>query len=190
MKNIVFISFLFMTKAFFGQVIDTNNFNYPELEKMILKKINEYRKTKNLNTLACSEVLKINVSVRTSSANALKDSLFHMLFPQNDTVLSRKLYNELYKITNGKCGNKIPLFIGVPDGGEIICAHKGLHETYDELASTIVNSWLNSPKHKAIIENKFEVIGNTPGLFSCSVKKSKGGRYYSTVNFVCIFGLF
>ena len=190
MKNLTLISVLFLVSNLYSQKIDVNNFNYPLLEEMILKKINEYRKTKNLNTLACSEVLKINGSVRTSSTNALKDSLFHMMPPQTDTILNRKLYNELYKITNGKCGNKTPLIIDVPDGGEIICAHKGNHETYDEMASTIVNSWLNSPKHKAIIEEKFEGMTNIPGLFSCSVKKSKSGKYYATVNFFVVAGLF
>jgi len=188
MKKVFLFVVLFLVTNLYSQKIDTNNFNYPLLEKMVLQKINEYRKSKNLSELYYSEILKVNGSLKTSTANAEKDSAFHMPPPHNNEVLNRKLYNELYVVTNGKCGVEKPKFVHMSNGLEIICVNIGIDKTYEELSNRIVKGWLNSPKHKVVIDTNFDGSGGTPGFFSCSTKKSKSGRYYTTVNFVTIWG--
>jgi hypothetical protein len=190
MKNLLLISVLFVVSNSFTQIIDTNNFNYSLLEKMILQKINDYRKSKKLSELYYSEILRVNGSVRTSIVNAKKDSMFHMIPSSDDQLLNKKLYNELYTITKGKCGVENPQHVDMFNGGEIIHVSKGIYKTYEELSNTILNGWLNSPKHKEIIEMEFLTLNKIPGLFSCSIKKSKSGKYYTTVNFVTVETLF
>ena len=190
MKKLLLIIVLFVVNNSFTQIIDTNNFNYPLLEKMVLQKINDYRKTKKLSELYYSEILRVNGSVITSTANAKKDSAFHISPPNNDEVLNRKIYNELYKVTNGKCGKENPKYIQMFNDSEIICVPSGKYKTYGIMSTEILNSWLNSPKHKEIIEMEFLTLNKIAGLFSCSIKKSKSGKYYVTVNFVTIETLF
>ncbi len=183
MKKLLLISVLFVSGLVKSQIIDTNNFNYSLLEKMILQKINEYRKTKKLSPLVFSETLRVNASVKTSTANAKKDSAFHMPPLSTNLELYGKLYNELYVVTNGKCGVEKPQFVGFTKNGEIISKCIGLDKTYEELSNNIVKSWLNSPKHKETIELPYT---EKLSVFSCSVKKSKSGKYYTTVNFISL----
>lgn len=190
MKKVFLFVVLFLVTNLYSQKIDTNNFNYPLLEKMVLQKINEYRKSKNLSELYYSEILKVNGSLKTSTANAEKDSAFHMIPTSKDQVLNKKLYNELYILTKGKCGVVNPQHVDMFNGGEIIHVSKGVYKTYEELSNIILNGWLNSPKHKEIMEMEYLTLNKIPGLFSCSVKKSKSGRYYITVNFVTVETLF
>jgi uncharacterized protein YkwD len=190
MKKLLLISVLFVSGLVKSQIIDTNNFNYSLLEKMVLQKINDYRKSKKLSELYYSEILRVNGSVKTSTANAKKDSAFHMIPTSKDQVLNKKLYNELYILTKGKCGVENPQHVDMFNGGEIICYPSGYFKTYENMSSEILNSWLNSPKHKEIIEMEYLTLNKIPGLFSCSVKKSKSGRFYITVNFVTVETLF
>jgi hypothetical protein len=190
MKKLLLILVLFVSGLVKSQIIDTNNFNYTLLEKMVLQKINDYRKTKKLSELVFSETLRVNASVKTSTANAKKDSMFHMIPSSDDQLLNKKLYNELYTITKGKCGVENPQHVDMFNGGEIIHVSKGIYKTYEELSNSILNGWLNSPKHKEIIEMEFLTLNKIPGLFSCSIKKSKSGKYYVTVNFVTVETLF
>jgi hypothetical protein len=42
---------------------------------------------------------------------------------------------------------------------------------------------MNSPKHKAIIELPYD---ENKSVISCSSKKSKSGKIYTTVNFISL----
>jgi uncharacterized protein YkwD len=183
MKKVFLFVVLFLVTNLYSQKIDTNNFNYPLLEKMVLQKINEYRKSKKLSQLVFSETLRVNASLKTSTANAKKDSAFHMPPLATNLVLYRNLYNELYKITNGKCGIENPEFVGFTQNGEIICISPEPNETYEIMTNKIFNSWMNSPKHKAIIELPYD---ENKSVISCSSKKSKSGKIYTTVNFISL----
>jgi uncharacterized protein YkwD len=183
MKKLLLILVLFVSGLVKSQIIDTNNFNYTLLEKMVLQKINDYRKTKKLSELVFSETLRVNASVKTSTANAKKDSVFHMPPLATNLVLYRNLYNELYKITNGKCGIENPEFVGFTQNGEIICKSTDSYETYEIMTNKIFNSWMNSPKHKSIIELPYD---ENKSVISCSSKKSKSGKIYTTVNFISL----
>jgi hypothetical protein len=58
--------------------------------------------------------------------------------------------------------------------------------TYDDLSKSIFNGWLSSKNHKLTIESMFKDPNGFSGMISCSVKKSKSNKIYTTVNFVTV----
>lgn len=187
MKRLVLIFVIAVNSSMYGQTkIDYKQFDYALLEKLVIEKINHYRDSLKLKTLYTSAVLRESYSYITASENAKQDKPFHTEFRSNET----NLYNELYNLTKGKCGSKNPSILLVASAAEVVaCINMGdiLCKTYDEMAKRILRGWLNSKKHKAIIEYSYNMdTVRGPAGISCCVKKSITGKYYIAVGFVLL----
>ena len=187
MKKLVLIFAIAVNSSIYSQTkIDYKQFDYTLLEKLIIEKINHYRDSLKLKTLYTSSVLRESYSYITASENAKQDKLFHTEFKGNKT----NLYNELYNLTKGKCGSKNPDILLVATNAEVAaCTTIGdiLYNTYNEMANCIFQGWLNSKKHKQIIETSYntgDIQG--PAGISCCVKKSVTGKYYTAVGFILL----
>ena len=184
---ILIILTLLVSVKLFSQTIDYNNFDYSLYEKKVIEKINNYRNGLGLETLYSSNTLKNFTSVKTSTQNSSQDKGFHLKADETNNDINKKLYGELYSFTGGKCGVKEPSSVFINEGyGEIISVVNGKYDTYDDLASDVLNAWLHSPGHKKTIETKFVNLDNFAGLISCSAKISKSGKLYTVVNFVSV----
>ena len=188
MKNLFLLLFgILFCVNLFSQKIDYANFDYSLYEKKVLEKINNYRISIGLKSLYTSNTLKNFTSVKTSTQNSIQDKAFHLKADDTNDTINRKLYDELFNITKGKCGVKEPSSVFINEGyGEIISVVNGKYDTYDVLANDVLNAWLSSPNHKKIIETKFVNLDNFAGLISCSAKISKSGKLYTAVNFVSV----
>jgi hypothetical protein len=190
MKKLFLVFSVAVSSFAFSQAetpIDYSKFNYSLLERMIIDEINDYRVTIGLKELYTSKVLKDSYSSVTASINAKQDKSFHTTFNHYDNIVTEKLYNELYKSTNGECGNEMPFNLFIKQSGEIIAiASSEYSTTYEDLATSIVQAWLDSPGHKKIIETKFEHASGHPGQISCCVKKSTSDIFYFAVGFVLL----
>jgi len=186
MKKLGLIFVITINSIVFSQTkINHTNFNYNLLEKLVIKKINNYRDSLKLKTLYTSHILRESFSYITASINAKQDTLYHVPYTTwlKDTP---KLYNELYNLTNGKCGSKNPRVLLIVKRPEIIYTFTCLtRKTYEELADRMLRGWLNSKGHKAIIELLFdqENVHGQSGI-SCCIKKSSTGIYYAAVGFI------
>ena len=187
MKQLVLIFVIAVNSSIYSQTkIDYKQFNYTLLEKLVIDKINHYRDSLKLKTLYTSSVLRESYSCITASENAKQDKPFHTEFRSNKT----NLYNELYNLTKGKCGSKNPSILLIAQSAEVAaCINMGdiLCNTYDEMANRILRGWLNSKKHKAIIETSYN-MGDIqgPAGISCCVKKSATGKYYVAAGFILL----
>jgi uncharacterized protein YkwD len=178
---------LLFTISVYCQNIDYSNFDYKTFETKVVEKINEYRKSIGLKQLNLSQTLKSYTSDKTSSDNSKNDLGKHLQVSKINDTINLKLYQEIYKYSNGKCGSKEPSNIFINEGfGEIISICEGKYSTYDELAIKTLNGWLNSPGHKKIIETPFLDLNGYSGLISCCSKFSKSNKLYTTVNFVSV----
>jgi uncharacterized protein YkwD len=73
-------------------------------------------------------------------------------------------------------------YIQILKYGENLCTLLGCSSsTYQEFASIIVKSWLNSPPHKKIMESDYTLYGYN-GLIACSVRKSVSNKYYVLID--------
>ena len=186
MKKLVLIFVITMNSVVFSQTkINHTNFNYTLLEKLVVEKINNYRDSLKLKTLYTSHILRESFSCITASTNAKQDKLYHVPYATWNKD-APKLYNELYNLTNGKCGSKNPNTLLIVQRPEIIQAFTCLtFKTYEELSDSILRCWLNSKGHKAIIELVFDQENvHGPAGISCCVKKSSTGKYYVAVGFI------
>ena len=186
MKKLGLILVITINSIVFSQTkINHTNFNYNLLEKLVIEKINNYRDSLKLKTLYTSHILRESFSCITASINAKQDKLYHVPYTtwNKDTP---KLYNELYNLTNGKCGSKNPSVLLIVQRPEIIQSFTSLTcTTYEELADRMLRCWLNSKGHKAIIELLFDQENvHGPAGISCCVKKSITGIYYVAVGFI------
>lgn len=188
MKNLLFILFaiLICFTCSTQTKIDFNKFNYSLLESKVIDQINNYRVSMGLQPLFVSEIMKTNISDATSIANATADRVFH-IDPnkyQNNQTIWGGVYNELFEVTKGTISTIPPKLFWFALSGEIInVVPQNNFGTYEEMSKQILTAWLNSPGHKSIIETPFIHISNTPGVISCSVKKSKSNKFYVTANF-------
>lgn len=140
--------------------IDVNKIDFSILEQKVIDQINTYRQKRGLKKLNVSTQLREKWSCVTVNANVKLDSLFHTRHDKKN--------------------------IDLPYAAEIGSCHVGLknityfYKTYEELSISIVNGWLNSPKHKEIIETTPDL----PDMYiSCCAKQAKSGNLYAFVNF-------
>ena len=185
MKLILLFCFV-LSFTTLAQKIDYNNFNFTLLETKVLYQINTYRKSLGLCELYSSKTLRDSVSDKTSTLNSKQDRPFHLEMDVNNEGLNSMLYSELFILTNGKCGSKNPSILFIDQAAEIISMAEGNFLTYDDLSKSIVNGWLSSKNHKLTIESMFKDPNGFSGMISCSVKKSKSNKIYTTVNFVTV----
>jgi len=107
MKNLFLLLFgILFCVNLFSQTIDYANFDYSLYEKKVLEKINNYRISIGLKSLYTSNTLKNFTSVKTSTQNSIQDKAFHLKADDTNDTINRKLYDELFNITKGKCGVK------------------------------------------------------------------------------------
>lgn len=185
MKLILLFCFV-LSFSTVAQKIDYNNFNFSLLETKVLDQINTYRKSLGLCELYSSKTLRDSVSDKTSTLNSKQDRPFHLEMDVNNEGLNSMLYSELFILTNGKCGSKNPSILFIDQSAEIISMAEGNFLTYDDLSKSIFNGWLSSKNHKLTIESMFKDPNGFSGMISCSVKKSKSNKIYTTVNFVTV----
>jgi uncharacterized protein YkwD len=158
-----------------GQI---SNFKVEVFNEKLYKKINEYRKKNNIDTLIYSKdseelISKVNVNKMVS-----KSLCYH---PNVNFYDGRKIGESLfiyyYKTFNLKREYPEDDFITY---AEISAFTSKTFNNYDEMVEYFLNGWINSQKHKEIL--------HTPlynGLCSSFIKKGKEG-FYVTFDFIDI----
>jgi hypothetical protein len=188
MKYIITLSLLFSLFVCKSQKIDYNNFDKKLFETLLFEKVNNLRKSINVDTLCWSNILYKEVTTKQISTIVKEDRLFHpdMMKMWNDSTRVRNLLsNESEK----KFG--IKTVQSSFDGPRMMISENlfsgfNLNMTYEELVDFIVNGWDNSSGHK---ENQRGVYStsNKPGFASCSVGVIPNKKkVYVVINFVYI----
>jgi hypothetical protein len=159
-----------------NDTIDLNNINHELLQKLVLQKINAYRKQNKIHTLIPSVELKKLWSDITASQNAKQQKLFHTKY---------KYDSDQY--IDGKLCKDTLIFRGVVLTGEIIQSIGNLYiyNTYNELATAMIKAWIASPRHHIIIKTEFQDYYKNPGFISCSTI-IKENKIYAAVNFITL----
>jgi uncharacterized protein YkwD len=168
------------------QMIDINNVDYNKLNTKVFNKINNYRKTMNIDTLIYSSVVNEKVSKVNTSKMVENNKLYHPGYSITDQAFVSKLSEEYIKITKNKCfEGKVKEYVSISRSGEIILSttcDENNCLTYDEFAESCLNSWLSSPPHKKILISSYKNFSGVSGLASCNVAK-KEGTFYVAFNF-------
>ena len=77
MKHIIILSFLFSSTISNAQKIDYNHFDKKLFEKILFEKLNDLRKSINVDTLVWSNILYKEVTVKQVSIVTKENRLFH-----------------------------------------------------------------------------------------------------------------
>jgi uncharacterized protein YkwD len=176
-KLILIIGLIYLGMiTFLGQI---NNFNVNTFNKKVYQKINDYRKKNNIDTLIYSKaseelVSKVNVNKMTE-----KSLCYHPDVNFYDyRKIGESLFIEYYKKLNLK--REYPEFDSVWYA-EISAFTSKKFNNYDEMVEYFLNGWINSPKHREILNTNFKLSHS--GICSTYIKKGKEG-YYVSFNFI------
>ncbi len=175
-KLILIIGLIYLgTITLLGQI---NNFKVEIFNEKLYKKINEYRKKNNIDTLIYSKVSEELVSKVNVNKMVEKSLCYH---PEVNFYDGRKigesLFIEYYKKLNLKREYPEDDFVTY---AEISAFTNKTFNNYDDMVEYFLNGWINSPKHNEILH-----IPLYRGLCSSFIKKGKEG-YYVTFDFIDI----
>jgi hypothetical protein len=182
MKYIVTLIVLITSFFGFTQKIENGVINYSLLESEIVKQVNSHRKEFGVDSLPTSKVVNQEITSKNALLNSKSDSGFHPNYDRTNKVVNEKIYKEICSIEG--ISSLTPEILDMCSYGEIISVVEGVQPTYQDFASACIKGWVNSPKHKKIMETNFTNVNGFEGLISCSVKKSITGKYYVVVNFI------
>jgi hypothetical protein len=162
-----------------SQTFTEKNFNIQIFNKKLCQKINKYRKKNNIDTLIYSKLSEELVSKVNVDKMVEKSLCYHPdVNFYDDKKIAEPLFVDYYK--------KIKKVREYPDDdfvtyAEISAFTNKTFNNYDEMAEYFLNGWINSPKHKQILNTKFK--SPFPALCSSYIKKGKDG-YYVTFDFL------
>ncbi len=186
MKIFVIHFLLFFNFYLFSQQINSQNFNSSEMNRVLLKSFNEYRKSKGLDTLIYSQTVFDSLSYKNCVEVSSSCGFYH---PSITNRWKNKGLRELIvkESFNSVGGNVIRHSSGLPwmDARENAFRTYGSFTTYEEIAKLAIESWENSPSHSRV-QNMSFVSGNLPGVFSCHSAYGKNGYIYIYINFVTV----
>jgi len=179
MRNI-FIIIILSTLSVKSQVINYQNFNNEVFNKILFNKVNDYRKSEGLDVVQHSKKAEIMVSKKNTEKMVSDDILYHVHFDFADKNLQDEMdkeYEETMKKLNLKKTGKMFLVTE-----EIIAMTWNTSTTYEELAKTVLQLWINSKPHNEALHTMFG-DKTTPGVGSCYSKVGKNGKIFYTFNF-------
>jgi uncharacterized protein YkwD len=175
----ILIILLLISLTLNSQTFTEKNFNVHIFNKKLYQKINDYRKKNNIDTLIYSNVSEELVSKINVNKMVEKSLCYHPDVNFYDgREIGESLFIEYYKKLNLK--REYPEFDSVWYA-EISAFTSKTFNNYDEMAEYFLNGWINSPKHKEILNTNFKLSHS--GICSTYVKKSKEG-YYASFNFM------
>jgi len=162
-----------------SQTFTEKNFNVQIFNKKLCQKINKYRKKNNIDTLIYSKLSEELVSKVNVDKMVEKSLCYH---PDVNFYDGRKigesLFIEYYKKLN--LNREYPEFDSIWYA-EISAFTSKKFNNYDEMTEYFLNGWINSPKHKEILNTNFKLSHS--GICSTYINKGKEG-YYVSFNFI------
>lgn len=173
MKTLIILLLISFTLK--SQTYTEKTFNIQIFNKKLYEKINHYRKKNNLDTLIYSKVSEKNISKVNVNKMIEKSTCYHPdvnFYGENKLV--DLLFDEYYKILNFK---KINRFLDDVRYAEISAYTTKKFNNYDEITDYFLNGWVNSPKHKEILNTSFKI--GYSGITSCYIGKGNEGTYVS-----------
>lgn len=186
MKVFVISFFMFFSFGLLSQQITIQNFNSSEMNRVLLKAFNDYRKSKGLDTLVYSEAVFDSLSYPNCVEVASSCNFYH---PSITERWKHKPLREsiVYESFNKVGGNVMRHSSGLPwlDTWENAFRSYGVFTTYEEIAKIAIDSWEKSPGHSRVQNMSFE-SGGLPGLFSCHSAYGRNGYVYIYINFVTV----
>lgn len=186
-----YIIILFLFFSFFvckSQKIDYNNFDKKLFENLLFQKLNDFRKSNNIDTLSWSNVLYKEVTTKQISTIVRENRIYHPDMKKM-WIDSNRVRNLLSKESEEKFGIKTVLssFNGpmMMISENLFCGYN-LDMTYSELVDYIINGWDHSYGHRENQRGSYSTK-NKPGLASCSVGVIPiQKKIYVGVNFVYV----
>lgn len=177
MKKILLL--LLLTFTLNGQNVNFNKFNNSHFNKILFRKINQYRLSQNLDTLLYSKVSEKIVSKQKIEHMIQKSKCFHPEFNFFDTLYTNQLAKE-YKILVTKTN---PSFFDVNylKPYENAYSTNVVNVTYEQLADMVLQAWLKSPAHSIPLNKKLGTIKH-PGICSCYLGVGKNNEKYCIFN--------
>jgi hypothetical protein len=170
----------------FSQQINSENFNSSEMNRVLLKSFNEFRKSKGLDTLIYSQTVFDSLSYPNCVEVSSSCGFYH---PSITIRWKNKGLRELIvkESFNSVGGDVLRHSSGLPwlDTWENAFRTYGSFTTYEEIAKLAIDSWEKSPSHNRV-QNMSFVSGDLPGLFSCHSERGKNGYIYIYINFVTV----
>ena len=186
MRFFVVLFFLIINTVLLSQQINNQNFNSSEMNRVLLKTFNEFRKSKGLDTLIYSETVFDSLSYPNCVEVSSSCKFYHPSLTNRwkNKTLRELIVNESY---NKIGGNVMRHSSGLPwmDTWENAFRSYGIFNTYEEIAKVAIESWENSPAHSRV-QNMSFMSSDLPGLFSCHSDYGKNGYIYIYINFVTV----
>jgi uncharacterized protein YkwD len=177
-KIITLIVFMF---SFLGmsQKIENGVINFKILEAEVIKQVNQYRKKLGLDSLHTSKSVYTEIASKHMDIIVKADLSFHPDIDVSDETVNMKIYLERCSTLKEQPNTT---YIQILKYGENLCTLTGgISNTYQEFANRIVQSWIDSPPHKEIMESDYTLYGYN-GLIACSVRKSVSNKYYVLID--------
>lgn len=196
-SNILFIVLSFFYVSVFSQKITYSNFSSDSLNKMVLSKLNTYRKNHSVDTLVFSSVLLEQITMKNCEEVSKTDRLYHPTHIPEYVINNTNFKNDLGSESLSKIGGI--LSIGYPSmkprmdysencfraNDDPSTTNKGFN-TYEEIVDLAIYRWENSPAH-AEAQLRDYSSQNLPGMFACYSIMTPDGMVYVFVNFVKVY---
>lgn len=186
MKIFVLFFLLVINYSLVSQQINIQNFNSSEMNLVLLKKFNEFRKSKNLDTLVYSKIVFDSLSYPNCVEVSSSCNFYHPSITKKwkNKDLRELIVNEAYDKIGGEV---LRHSSGLPwlDIRENAFRTYSLFNSYEELAKLAIDSWELSPSHNKV-QNMSFLSSKLPGVFSCHSEYGKNGYIYIYINFVTI----
>jgi uncharacterized protein YkwD len=189
MKYIITLSLLFSLFVCKSQKIDYNNFDKKLFEKILFNKLNNLRKSINVDTLVWSNVLYKEVTAKQVSIVTKENRLYHPDLSKmwKDSTRVRNLISDESEKKFGVKTRQSTYHGPSMWITENIYRGYNIDVTYEELANIVISAFDKSPGHRINQRGICEYL-NTPGFASCSVGIVPNTKIiYVGFNFVTIF---
>jgi uncharacterized protein (TIGR02145 family) len=164
--------------------ITRENFNSDIMNKVLLRKFNEFRRSRGLDTLVYSQVVFDSLSYPNCKEVAESGRFYHPSISERwkHRILREMIVSEAELRIGGEVKRHSS---GLPwlDTWENAFRCLSSFTNYNDIAKLAIESWENSKSHKRV-QNMAFTSGNLPGLFSCHSIYGANQYIYIYINFV------
>ncbi|MBM3185734.1 MAG: fibrobacter succinogenes major paralogous domain-containing protein [Bacteroidetes bacterium] len=164
--------------------ITKGNFNSDIMNKVLLRRFNEFRRFKGLDTLVFSQVVFDSLSYTNCLEVAQSGRFYHPKITERwkHPILREMIVSEAESTLGGEVKRHSS---GLPwlDTWENAFRSLGSFTNYNDIAKLAIESWEKSSGHKRVQNMEFK-SGNLPGLFSCHSIYAENQYIYIYINFV------
>lgn len=185
MKKLTLLFSVLLSSFCFSQSFTKSNFNSDLMNLSMRKKFNEFRKSKNLDTLIFSQSLYDTISYINCMEVAKAGTFYHPDVTKRWKKIGVK--NLIAKESKSLFNDSV---ITPADGIPLIEYWENAFRfqpnkeyDYDFMAELAIESWELSPGHKKTQNSSFTSEG-LPGFFSCHSTFADNGYVYIYINFV------